>query len=181
VFTIELPPLRDRLEDLPILAQHYLRRFGSELGREVREIAPDTLAILKAYPWPGNIRELQSVLKQALLHASGTTLLPAFLPDLRSRNNVPAVEGERLDLEAFIRDHLASDEPELYARAHDEVDRLLFSIALAHTKGNQREAAQILGISRQTMRVKLRALGMQVTHGVDDGAGGLLVTALRPQ
>jgi len=171
VFTIELPPLRDRLEDLPILALHYLRRFGAELGREVREIAPEALAMLEAYAWPGNIRELQSVLKQALLHARGTTLLPAFLPDLRSRRDASVAQGERLDLEAFIRDHLASGESEIHARAHDEVDRLLFAMTLAHTKGNQRDAAQVLGISRQTMRVKLRALGMQVTHAVEANEG----------
>src|SRR3954469_16574445 len=82
VFTIQLPPLRDRGDDLPVLVEHYLRRFSNEYGREIREIAPDALARLRAYPWPGNIRELQSVLRQALLRASGTVLLPAFLPDL---------------------------------------------------------------------------------------------------
>jgi len=82
VFTIHLPPLRDRLEDLPILVQHYLRKFSAELGREIREIAPEALARLRAYSWPGNIRELQSVLRQALLRASGAVLLPAFLPEL---------------------------------------------------------------------------------------------------
>src|SRR3954467_6983424 len=69
VFTIDLPPLRERGDDLPLLVQHYLQRFGRELGRDVREIAPEALATLQGYSWPGNIRELQSVLKQALLHA----------------------------------------------------------------------------------------------------------------
>src|SRR5438045_8029942 len=70
VFTIQLPPLRERGEDLPVLVQHYLRRFSRELGREVREVAPEALERLRRYAWPGNIRELQSVLKQALLRAS---------------------------------------------------------------------------------------------------------------
>ena len=81
VFTIHLPPLRERGDDLPLLVQHYLRRFSRELGREVRQVAPEALERLRGYPWPGNIRELQSVLKQALLQASGTVLLPAFLPE----------------------------------------------------------------------------------------------------
>ena len=81
VFTIHLPPLRERGDDLPLLVQHYLRRFSRELGREVREVAPEALERLRSYSWPGNIRELQSVLKQALLQASGTVLLPAFLPE----------------------------------------------------------------------------------------------------
>src|SRR5207253_10818398 len=81
VFTIHLPPLRERGDDVPVLVRHYLRRFSRELGREVREVAPEALERLRGYRWPGNIRELQSVLKQALLQASGTVLLPAFLPD----------------------------------------------------------------------------------------------------
>src|SRR6267142_1538175 len=81
VFTIHLPPLRERGDDLPLLAQHYVRRISRELGREVRQVAPEAMTRLRGYGWPGNIRELQSVLKQALLQASGTALLPAFLPE----------------------------------------------------------------------------------------------------
>src|SRR6059058_1131855 len=81
VYAIDLPPLRERGDDLPMLVRHYLRRFGRELGREVVEASPEALEVLRAYPWPGNVRELQSVLKQALLHARGSVLLPAFLPE----------------------------------------------------------------------------------------------------
>src|SRR5499433_3946999 len=81
VFTIPLPPLRERGDDLPLLVRHYVRRFSRELGREVSQVAPETLERLRNYSWPGNIRELQSVLKQALLQASGAVLLPAFLPE----------------------------------------------------------------------------------------------------
>src|SRR6201988_509776 len=80
VFSIHLPALRDRGDDLSLLIRHFLRRFGRELGRDVREAAPEALERLRAYAWAGNIRELQSVLKQALLQASGNVLLPAFLP-----------------------------------------------------------------------------------------------------
>src|SRR5207302_11219000 len=92
VFTIHLPPLRDRGEDLALLVQFYLRRGSRELGRDVREIAPEALARLRGYSWPGNVRELQSVLKQSLLRAHGPVLLPDFLPEL------PAVPlGQRHD------------------------------------------------------------------------------------
>ncbi|HEX3765373.1 MAG TPA: sigma-54 dependent transcriptional regulator [Kofleriaceae bacterium] len=171
VFTIHLPPLRDRLEDLPILVQHYLRRFSAELGREVREIAPDAMARLRAYSWPGNIRELQSVLRQALLRASGTVLLPAFLPDLSDilpgRPSAPAIVEPTFDLERFIRQRLAPATNDLSADTHREVDRLLMTLALEYTHGNHRDAARLLGISRQTMRVKLRALGLHVAHSVE--------------
>src|ERR1700720_679000 len=92
VFTIHLPPLRERGDDLPMLVRHYLRRFSRELGREVDEVAPEALERLCRCSWPGNIRELQSVLKQALLQARGTTLLPASLPALAGEpgGSVPA-------------------------------------------------------------------------------------------
>jgi DNA-binding NtrC family response regulator len=171
VFTIHLPPLRDRVEDLPILVQHYLRRFSAELGREVREIAPEAMARLRAYPWPGNIRELQSVLRQALLRASGTVLLPAFLPDLVGippvRSSTPVISEPVFDLERFIRMRLAPATHDLSAETHREVDRLLMTLALEYTHGNHRDAARLLGISRQTMRVKLRALGLHVAHSVE--------------
>jgi DNA-binding NtrC family response regulator len=171
VFTIHLPPLRDRLEDLPVLVQHYLRRFSAELGREVREIAPEAMTRLRAYSWPGNIRELQSVLRQALLRASGTVLLPAFLPDLSgvppARPNGPVIAEPVFDLERFIRHRLAPATHDLSAETHREVDRLLMTLALEYTHGNHRDAARLLGISRQTMRVKLRALGLHVAHSVE--------------
>ena len=85
VFTIQLPALRERGDDLPLLARHFVRRFSRELGREVQEIVPEAMDRLREYSWPGNIRELQSVLKQALLQASGAALLPAFLPELASK------------------------------------------------------------------------------------------------
>src|SRR3954466_6272666 len=81
VFTIHLPPLRERGDDLPMLVHHYVRRCNRELGREVRSATPEALDQLRGYPWPGNIRELQSVLKQALLRSTGPVLVPAFLPE----------------------------------------------------------------------------------------------------
>ena len=113
VFTIHLPPLRERGDDLPLLVQHYLRRFSRELGREVREIAPEALERLRSYSWPGNIRELQSVLKQALLRASGTVLLPAFLPEpLGGSGEAPPMSREHApDVEAFIRERLGTERP----------------------------------------------------------------------
>jgi two-component system nitrogen regulation response regulator GlnG len=169
VFTIHLPPLRERGDDLPLLAQHYVHRFSRELGRDVQEVAPEALERLRGYDWPGNIRELQSVLKQALLRASGTVLLPAFLPKLpgqpgESSPTLPARAD--LDVEAFIRGRLGPDASDLYAETHREVDRLLLPRVLEYTGGNQHQAARLLGIARQTLRQKLRDLGLHVTHSV---------------
>jgi two-component system nitrogen regulation response regulator GlnG len=170
VFTIELPPLRERGEDLGMLVQHYVRRFSRELGRDVREVAAETLGRLREYAWPGNIRELQSVLKQALLQASGAVLLPAFLPDslrgAQTNREIPT-DNSDLGLRAFIRQRLAPDASDLYAEVHREVDRILLTLALDYAQGSQRQAARLLGIARQTLRLKLRELGLHVTHSVE--------------
>jgi two-component system, NtrC family, response regulator AtoC len=170
VFTIRLPPLRERGEDLPLLVRHFVRRFSRELGREINEVAPESLDRLRGYHWPGNIRELQSVLKQALLQASGGVLLSTFLPELSSdpkRSNQAQVSGEKLRLEAFIDDRLTPDVDDLYAATHREVDRVLLARVLNFANGNQNQAARLLGIARQTLRQKLRDLGLHVTHSIE--------------
>ncbi|MDB5313422.1 MAG: glnG 1, partial [Gemmataceae bacterium] len=167
VFVIHLPPLRERGDDLLVLVRHYLRLFSRELGREVEEIAPEALERLRGYTWPGNIRELQSVLKQALLQARGTTLLPAYLPDLAGEpgGSVPTQSvGEDPSLEAFIRMCLACDDGDQYAEAHRRLDRLFLIRVLEATGGNQQAAARRLGIARQTLRRKLQELGLHLTR-----------------
>jgi two-component system nitrogen regulation response regulator GlnG len=170
VFTIHLPALRERGDDLPLLVQHYLRRFSRELGREVQGVAPNALESLRGYTWPGNIRELQSVLKQALLQASGTLLLPAFLPELSgmpSESGQAALEGAEVRLEAFIHQRLMPETSDLYAETHRQLDRFLLLRVLEYTGGNQHQAARLLGIARQTLRQKLRDLGLHVTRSVE--------------
>jgi two-component system nitrogen regulation response regulator GlnG len=175
VFTIPLPPLRERGDDLPMLVQHYLRRFSRDLGRQVREIAPEALELLCRYAWPGNIRELQGVLKQALLQATGTVLIAAFLPEsLRAPPEAATDQdaGAEADFsfEAFIRRRLEEGTTALSAEAHHHLDRLLLRLALRRTRGNQVQAARMLGISRQTLRAKTRELGLASTGGAEGGA-----------
>jgi two-component system nitrogen regulation response regulator GlnG len=168
VFTIHLPPLRERGDDLELLAQFYLRRVSRDLGREVREVAPEALERLRAYPWPGNMRELQSVLKQTLLRTHGPVLLPEFLPEFPEAPAAPmASPGGGFDPEAFLRQRLVPDSRDLYAEIHRELDRLMLPCVLEHTGGNQARAAVLLGIARRTLRTKLGELGLQVTHSVE--------------
>jgi two-component system nitrogen regulation response regulator GlnG len=172
VFTVALPPLRERGDDLPMLVRHYLRRFSRELGREVREASPEALAMLKAYPWPGNVRELQSVLKQALLQARGEVLLPAFLPEsLRLAAPPPEPNGDGFALERFIGERLEAGSQELYAETVSAVERVLLPLVLKHTGGNQVRAAKLLGVTRKTLRSRLRDLGLAVTRSVEPAGG----------
>jgi two-component system nitrogen regulation response regulator GlnG len=168
VFSITLPPLRERGEDLEMLVLYYLRRFGRELGREVLTIDPEALARWRAYHWPGNIRELQSVVKQALLQSRGSVLLPSFLPELSVATAEPASPaGVNLELEALIRQRLEPDTRDLYSEVHGQVDRVLLTRVLEYTGGSQHKAARILGIARQTLRLKLRDLGLHVAQSVE--------------
>jgi two-component system nitrogen regulation response regulator GlnG len=170
VFTIHLPPLRERGNDLPLLVRHYLLRFSRELGREVLAVAADALERLRGYPWPGNVRELQSVLKQAILRAHGPVLLSDFLPELPERSAMPeAASLESMDAETFLRRRLRHGARDLHAESHRELDRVLLPRVLEATGGNQQEAARRLGIARETLRRRLRELGIHLSRRSETG------------
>jgi two-component system nitrogen regulation response regulator GlnG len=172
VFTIHLPPLRERGDDLALLVQHYVRRFDRELGKNVQGVAPETMDLLRQYGWPGNVRELQSVLKQALLQATGAILAPDFLPaSLAKRGNAgDAVSADDTrPLLQFIDEQLAAGSEDLYEQALRRLERLLLGRVLQHTNGNQVQAAKILGITRGSLRNKLRELGITIGRTIESG------------
>ena len=164
IFTIRLPPLRERGEDLPLLVDHFLRQFNRELGKEVQRIAPETLDILRKHAWPGNLRELQSVLKQALLRATGPILLPDFLPLLGPAE--PREATDNPDWDGYIQSRLDAGTEDLHAEMLEMVERHLLTRVLSFTGGNQLQAARILGITRGSLRTKIRALGITIERSV---------------
>jgi two-component system nitrogen regulation response regulator GlnG len=174
VVTIQVPPLRSRLEDTPELAHYFLFRFNRELGLDFRGIAPEALELLQSFSWPGNVRELQGVIKQAMLSASGHILLPEFLPD-NIRRVRPSLEprsttAAEFHLPDLIESLLQSGSKDVHARVIDEVERILLARVLSHTHGHQAQASDLLGINRTTLRHKLRSLGLAVDKVVtDDG------------
>ena len=144
VFTIHLPPLRDRTEDLPDLVRHYLQRFSRELGKDVHTASPEGGALLQRYPWPGNVRELQSVLKQAMLHATGPVLVPAFLPTTIQNGARPGCwPRPRRSGAANPGAALQAGSQDLYAEMLALMERQLLTQVLRHTQGNQLQAAKI--------------------------------------
>jgi DNA-binding NtrC family response regulator len=173
VFTLHLPPLRERGDDLPLLIRHYARRFSRELGKDVRDVAPDALEVLRHNSWPGNVRELQSTLKQALLRATGPVLLSDFLPGTTGGpEQLPSPAGEGADqgLEELIEQHLREGRDGLYDAAVRWLERRLLTRVLRHTGGNQVQAAKILGINRGSVRSKARELGIRIDRTVSDSA-----------
>lgn len=162
VVTIRLPPLRDREDDLRVLAEYFLRKYGNEFGKDIRSIAPETLEILSRYQWPGNVRELESVMKQSLLTARGNILLPDFLPPLGDgvESRSQSTHQDYLS-EHFVAERLEAGTDNLYAEAISIAERQLIRQVLAFTDGNQLKAATLLGISRVTLRGKLKSLGIE--------------------
>ncbi len=136
VIPLKLPPLRERTEDIPLLAEHFLKKHGRENQRPVKKIADETLALLKKYRWNGNVRELENVMERAVLMCPGETLEPGhlFLEDGQGggNSNTPALSGTIADMEK-----------ELIFQTLDELD------------GNKTRAAEKLGISVRTLRNKL--------------------------
>lgn len=164
VFAIRLPPLRERREDVPHLIEHFLRQFSRTLNRTVHSVTAEVQACLQAYDWPGNVRQLQNVLKYALIQADGGVLTLDCLPeDLRPSSPVvslAAPESRQLEISAFTMSLLHAGEPDIYRRVSGEMDRVLLETVLRHVKGNQVQASELLGISRTTLRAKLRTLGI---------------------
>lgn len=166
-FTLRLPALRDRGEDLRALTMHFVRRVNAELGKEVCEIQPEVHELLGQYPWPGNIRELQSVLKQALLLAKGPVLTPDVLPAAIRSPQQPTPAGSAVmpvgavAWDRFIADRLDSGAKDLYAEWLMVTDRYLLERVLSYTGGNLSRAAEILGINRRTLREKLQSLKLR--------------------
>lgn len=165
--TLRIPPLRDRAEDIPELAHHFLFRFAHETGRDVGGFAPEVLEVFRRYPWPGNVRELRGAVREAALRATGLTILPEFLPpDLLGSRAEPAAAppgppAERtagLDVAGNIETMLAADESGMYAKVIGAVERELITRVLRHTHGHLGRACERLGIDRKTLRNKLREL-----------------------
>jgi len=123
------------------------------------------MAVLRRHSWPGNLRELQSVLKQSMLQATGPILLPDFLPAyLRTTPRPSEVAGGLSEWDNFLNDRLQAGSKELHAEWLALTERHLLTRVLRHTGGNQVQAARILGISRNSLRSKIRTLGIAIAR-----------------
>jgi DNA-binding NtrC family response regulator len=180
-FEIHLPPLRERGSDVELLVDHFLVLFKAQLSKDVTGLSPETIGLLKQYAWPGNVRELQSVVRKAMLMATGPVIVPEFLPkelftEQRTalpRGGTAKVAGGSADLESFVSGRIKAGSKDLYAETLDFMERHLLARVLRETAGNQSKAAELLGITRGSLRNKLRALGIWIGQvvGTPDETG----------
>jgi len=151
VIRIRLPPLRERREDLPLLVDHFLRKFSAEHGCKVAGVDPEAMQALMAYHFPGNVRELENLIERAVILATGDRLALDAFPSLGrlsaaapSLTNAPLVPESGLDLEHVVEDF----------------ERSIIISALERTGGNRTEAARLLGVSFRSLRYRLSKLGI---------------------
>jgi two-component system nitrogen regulation response regulator GlnG len=165
VVPIHLPPLRERPEDVPALAEHFVTRYAPELAGGPRWLAEGAIDFLRDQPWPGNVRELENAVKRALVLSSGEVLTADDFAFLREPPGAPAagapeLEGAvRREVEALLADAAARD---LHPRILERVERPLIEAVLRETDGNQIRAAARLGINRNTLRKKIAELGIRL-------------------
>ena len=157
VISIELPPLRERAEDIALLARHFLRQAAEEMGLEEKHLMPETIRTLQQKAWPGNVRQLQNLCQQLCVMAPGEQILPVDLPPgLRDRDAVSESGGSWSEaLRGWTRKALFSGQVDLMSTARNEFEKIILDCALEHTGGKRVEAARLLGVGRNTLTRKL--------------------------
>lgn len=159
VIRIDIPPLRERREEIPALVEHFLERFGRELQKPMLRIADETLEYLVLYRWPGNVRQLANELRRMMALAEpGSVLMPAHLSDeiAASRKTVPtAAPQPRQANEVLTR----IDQP--LSAAVEHIERAAIQRAMTLADGRLEEAARILGLSRKGLYLKRQRLGLE--------------------
>jgi two-component system nitrogen regulation response regulator GlnG len=173
--TLTVPPLRERVEDIPVLAEHFLARLRRDQGSQ-RRLSHEALALLRAHPWPGNVRQLETLLRRLVVTASEPEITRAEVEAALGAGAAATgprglPEGERLaqsverHLRRYFDLHGGQLPPEgLYDRILHEIEVPLIEIALDATSGNQARCADLLGINRNTLRKKITDLDIQVTR-----------------
>jgi two-component system nitrogen regulation response regulator GlnG len=177
VVPLRLPPLRERVEDIADLVRHFLRKAESE-GLPAKSLDSEGLEILRRHRWPGNVRELENLVRRlAVLHSGDSIPATVLASELKEPARILAAEAQEESLplgaavEQFLTRYFLSHGDRLppagiYDRIIQEVERPLISICLAATRGNQIRAAQLLGLNRNTLRKKIRDLGLEVIKGL---------------
>ena len=150
VVRIHLPPLRQRTEDIPPLARHFLEKFSKQLGVNVSGFEPAAMKLLLAHPWYGNVRQLENVVERAMVLAEGSTIKPEDLPDFIRHPEI-AIEGAQTTLPA---DELS------VKKQTAELEARLISRALQVTDGNRTKAADLLDLSYRALLYKIRDYGL---------------------
>jgi transcriptional regulator with PAS, ATPase and Fis domain len=165
VVSIYLPPLRERKEDIPLLVDHFVKKYNSTMDKNIRSISKKAKAFLQKYIWPGNIRELENNIHTAMVMAKSEVLQPEDFPIFSESSNKVEIDLEGLQdnyTEMFTRlidpifpKLIAGSEGRAYHLMQSSMEKALISACLKHCNSNQVKAAEMLGISRNTLRDRI--------------------------
>ena len=169
VFPIELPPLRDRLDDLPVLVQHFVAKFARQMGVAAAPATPDALAKLREYSWPGNVRELENIVERAMILAKGAPLAAGHLDFGRRQPTSPNQSGS---VPVLAPPPAPVDEGKSLAERLLDSERKEIIAAVEKSRGNIASAARTLGINRSTLYYRLRKHGLEHLLPTKVGVGG---------
>jgi two-component system nitrogen regulation response regulator GlnG len=178
VIRIALPPLRERTEDIPILARRFMLQVARELGLEEKRLRPETVAVLETYTWPGNVRQLLNLCRQLCVMAPGDQIFPEDLPsEMFGSRAAPEDQTAWLEsLRQWAKQELSSGQTDLFGRAQAELERVLIDCALEQTAGQRQKAAELLGLGRNTLTRKLQKIDSERSDDeirMDQAAGGV--------
>ena len=169
LLSINLPPLRERAADIPLLIHHFLQTASLELEQNVRGVSPRCLELLQQYDWPGNVRELENTIKSAAVLSRADVILPEHLPpEILNYKGRSQSTQSRLEtildsvLKETVRDAVMQAHDGLYDEVIDAVDRALIKCVLEEVEDNQTKSAKLLGISRTTLLQKIKKFGIEV-------------------
>jgi nitrogen regulation protein NR(I) len=171
VVCISAPPLRERREDVPALAQHFVAKYAHEFGLESPAISPEAMAALQANSWPGNVRELENVVRRLLLSERGFSISAAAVhATLAAKVNESDESAAALSAfaKALVERAQKGEINDAHAQVVAQAERAILAEAITLSEGNQAKAARWLGLSRFTLREKLKSFGL---HPGTDGAG----------
>jgi nitrogen regulation protein NR(I) len=177
VVTLHLPPLRERREDIPELVRYFLQIFAPEINRNVKDIAAQALGKLMRYRWPGNVRELENAVKRGLVIAKGHTLLPEnFIPEegepeMDAKEQIDFEKRLELLMEPVFKELANQSKGGPESDLMSAVEKILIKRALQETKGNQVQAAILLGMSRNTLRSKIERYKIRKDIAIVEGEG----------
>ncbi len=165
VIQINIPPLRKRKDDIAQLAEYFMQKYQPGSGVKAKVMTPETLKILRAYDWPGNVRELENAIQRAITLSQGDKIFPDALPPQIFRPG----HGVSISFENFLEEKLADlvdrmgglDRGDIYSMVLQRVEKPLITLVLRKTDGNQVRAANLLGINRNTLRKKIKELGIR--------------------
>jgi nitrogen regulation protein NR(I) len=164
VVPIALPPLRDRREDIPVLVRHFIEKYNRRLGKKVERVEDEAMTLLLGYSWPGNIRELENLMERSVLFADEPVIRAHALPEaLRDRAPAAASPAASFGPLAALGGAGGTSMKEIVRQAQAELEKELIARALEETSGNVTRAAKRLQISRKSLQVKMRDLGLRGT------------------